>query len=343
MNKISYFFLTFSFGLFAQESDKIVTKFSGFLETFYSYNSAEPSSQASLPFLYNYNRHNEFNVNIALIKGRFTYQNLYAKIGIQQGTYVTDNYTAESIKLLNEAYLGIKLTEKASLEVGILPSYIGFETGTSHSNLTLTRSILAENSPYYVTGIKYNSIVSKKFNFSIILSNGWQHIEKSNRKALPALGTQLVYKPTEKATFNWSTFLGDEPINNQLKTRFFNNLYIDYQWYIKFRTIVGFDYGLQKNNKNKFKNWLSPVFIGQYSIDKKWQTAFRTEYYEDAENLLIATEKPFKVFSSSLNLDFLPNDKAKIRTELRYLNPTEDLIRLEKNTFLWTTSFSFEF
>ncbi len=51
------------------------------------------------------------------------------------------------------------------------------------------------------------------------------------------------------------------------------------------------------------------------------------------KNLLIAAEKPFKVFSSSLNLDFLPNDKAKIRTELRYLYPTEDLIGLEKKHF----------
>lgn len=343
MKKISYLLLFYCLVIFAQENPKIEHSFSGYIDAFYSYNSHKPTGKTSLPFLYNYNRHNDFALNIALVRGTFTYKNTYAKISLQAGEYVTDNYASEPINVINEAYLGININPKTTFEIGILPSHIGFETATSHTNATLTRSILAENSPYFLSGIKLNHSFSEKLNFSVLLCNGWQHIEKLNKKILPALGTQFVYKPSAKTTLNLSSFLGDEPINNVFRTRFFNNFYIDNQHTTNFKTIIGFDYGLQKNKQNTFVNWFSPVFIGQYSITKKWQTACRIEYFDDKKNTIISEQNAIKLFSSSLNFDYLVNPKAKIRTEIRWLNTAEKLMSMPTNTFLYTTSFSFEF
>jgi hypothetical protein len=50
----------------------------------------------------------------------------------------------------------MKLSKKQNLwlDAGIMPSHIGFESAVSADCWTLTRSLLAENSPYYETGIK---------------------------------------------------------------------------------------------------------------------------------------------------------------------------------------------
>ena len=69
------------------------------------------------------------------------------------GTYMNANYAAEPeyLKNIYEANAGIKISKNENLwiDVGILPSHIGFETAIRKDNWTLTRSMVAENSPYY--------------------------------------------------------------------------------------------------------------------------------------------------------------------------------------------------
>ena len=336
------------FSIFSQEKDSLKIKVSGFLETYYAYDFSNPTTDTKLPFTYNYNRHNEFNVNNGLIRAQLQYGNTYASIAVHAGTYVDDNYASEDIKLVSEAYVGMYLSnnKKSSIEVGIMPSYIGFESATTATNLTLTRSILAENSPYFMTGIKYNYKPNDKWSFSGLITNGWQRINRPDKTVTPALGTQIVYKPTEKSTLNWSTFVGKEFYGTELGMRYFSNLYWDNTWNPKWRTILGFDFGIQDssslNDKHLF--WMSPVLIAQYSINPKWQTAVRVEYYQDEDNVIIVTSDVFKTSGASINFDYLPNSKVKLRTEARYFDSKEAIFFDNKsNNFFVTTSLSFEF
>lgn len=355
MKKIWQFSLpllfVFSFTGKAQTIDSLKIDFSGFIESYYAYDFNKPSENQKLPFMYNYNRHNEFNINNALLRVRARYENVYASFAVHAGTYVEDNYAAEDIQLISEAIVGVYLDDKRKhvVEMGIMPSYIGFETATSASNLTLTRSMLAENSPYFITGIKYQFQPSEKWTFATLLTNGWQRIAKPDKSALPAFGSQITFKPTENAILNWNTFIGDEPTDLGLRTRYFSNLFFDYQWDENWRTIAGFDIGMQKSSlDDKYQNWFSPVFIAQYSINSKWQTAFRTEYYQDENNVIVnVNDLAFKTFGNSLNVDFLPSKNVKVRVEARWLKSQEAIfIRnnqpFEDNFFI-TTSMSFEF
>lgn len=65
---------------------------SGFIDSYYSYNFNKSSTTTKMPFLYNYNRHNEFNVNIALLRAAVSYENVYARIAMQAGSCVEQNY-----------------------------------------------------------------------------------------------------------------------------------------------------------------------------------------------------------------------------------------------------------
>jgi hypothetical protein len=346
-----YSLLLLTFSGYAQESDSLKIDFSGFIETYYAYDFNEPSENQKIPFLYNYNRHNEFNINNALLRVKASYGNVYASFAMHAGTYVEDNYAAEDIKVISEAIVGVYLDDKRKhvIEMGIMPSYIGFETATSASNLTLTRSMLADNSPYFMTGVKYQFQPSEKWTFATFLTNGWQRIAKPDKSTLPAFGSQITFKPTENAALNWSTFIGDEPTALGLRTRYFSNLYFDYQWNEHWRTIAGFDVGMQKSSVgNNHEDWLSPVLIAQYSFNSKWQTAIRTEYYQDENNVIInVNDRAFKTFGNSLNVDFLPTAKVKIRMEARWLKSQEPIFirnnQLVENDFFMTTSMSFEF
>lgn len=346
--RIFYILVFVPFFLFSQEKDSLKIKISGFLETYYAYDFSNPTTDTKLPFTYNYNRHNEFNVNNGLIRAQMQYANAYASIAVHAGTYVDDNYASEDIKLLSEAYMGLYLNDnqKSSIEVGIMPSYIGFESATTASNLTLTRSILAENSPYFMTGVKYNYKPNDKWSFSGLVTNGWQHINKVDKTIAPAFGTQIVYKPSEKANLNWSTFIGKEFYGTNLTMRYFSNLYWDNQWNSKWHTILGFDFGIQDSSylNDNHLYWMSPVLITQYSISSKWQTALRLEYYQDKNNAIIATSDAFMTTGASLNFDYLINTKVKFRTEVRYFDSKEAIFFDNKsNNIFATTSLSFEF
>ena len=336
------------FSIFSQEKDSLKIKVSGFLETYYAYDFSSPTTDSKLPFMYNYNRHNEFNVNNGLIRAQLQYGNTYESIADQTVTYVDDNYASEDIKLVSEAFVGMYLNDnkKSSIEVGIMPSYIGFESATTATNLTLTRSILAENSPYFMTGIKYNYKPNDKWSFSGLVTNGWQRINRPDKTVTPALGTQIIYKPSEKATLNWSTFIGKEFYGTELAMRYFSNLYWDNTWNSKWRTILGFDFGIQDSSSMNDEHlfWMSPVFIAQYSINPKWQTAVRVEYYQDEDNVIVATSDAFKTSGASINFDYLLNSKVKLRTEARYFDSKEAIFFDTKtNNFFVTTSLSFEF
>ena len=336
---------------FAQENTKKNLKIdiSGYIDTYYSYDFDASENKDKQSFLYNYNKQNNFNINIALLRASISYENIYAKVSVQSGTYVKANYANEKTKYLNEAYVGLYLNKKKSttLEAGILPSYIGFESATTHANLTATRSILAENSPYYMTGIKLNHQFNEKWSVAGLLTNGWQRIEKVKSDLAPSFATQLIYKPNSKNTLNWSTFIGKEAYADEFNTRYFSNMYWDKTWNTKWHSIFGFDYGLQDiSSQNKEKaTWYSPVIITQYSFNSKWQMAHRIEYYQDQKNAIIASQIPFETLGNSLNFDFLPNSKFKIRTEGKWYHATENIFdtNTKKDNFSVTTTMSFEF
>lgn len=336
---------------FSQENADFKINFSGFLETYYAFDFNQPTSETKLPFMYNYNRHNEFNVNIGLLRAKVEYENAYGNIALQAGTYVEENYANEKIKYLNEAYVGLYLDKKkkSTIEVGILPSYIGFESATTATNLTLTRSILSENSPYFITGAKYNYKPSNQWSFSVLVTNGWQRISKPEKDIIPSFGTQIIYKSSEKSTLNWSTFFGKEYYEGDLDMRYFSNWYWDYKWNSKWRTIAGFDLGIQNTSSqnDEYTTWLSPVLITQYSVSSKWQTALRVEYYQDKENAIVTSDEGFETLGFSLNADYLFNSKVKWRTEARYLKSRKPIFSQDddnvKSNFFLTTSLSFEF
>ena len=243
------------------------------------------------------------------------------------GTYVNDNYAAEPglIKNIFEANIGVALNSKRNIwiDVGVFPSHIGFETAISADNWTMTRSLLAENSPYFLSGAKLSYVINEKLTILALVCNGWQRIKRVEGNGLLSFGTQITYKPSERFYVNWSSFIGTDDPDVQRRMRYFNNFYAQFLFSQKLGLIAGFDIGLQQKQfkSAEYESWWSPVFIFQYKINSFWNTAFRTEYYHDESVVIIPTEGPsgFKTSGLSYNLDYLPAPNLTWRWEARYL------------------------
>ncbi|SEJ43062.1 Putative beta-barrel porin-2, OmpL-like. bbp2 [Dyadobacter koreensis] len=330
--------------------------FSGYVEAFYSYDFNKPANHERPGFLYNFNKHNEVNLNLGLFKVNYNTVNVRANLAVMAGTYPQYNLAAEQglLKNIFEANVGFKISKKNNLwiDAGIMPSHIGFESAIGKDNWNLTRSILAENSPYYEAGVKigYTSKNEKLYAAAMYL-NGWQRIQKIPGNQTPAFGTQLTYKPSANATLNWSTYIGNEQPDSTKQWRYFNNIYGQFQLTDKFGLTAGFDIGMQQKSKgsSSYNVWYTPVLIARYMPNEKVRIAARGEYYADEKGVIISTGTPngFKTFGYSANFDYLPAQNVMFRLEARAFNSKDDIFtkdgRADNQNFFVTTSVALSF
>ena len=348
-----------SFKLSAQTDSvwhqKPTLEISGFADVFYVYDFNQPQGTERQPFLFNHNRHNEFNLNLGFIKLGLEQTKYRANLALQTGTYANDNYSAEPglLKSIFEANIGISLNKKNNLwlDAGVLPSHIGFESAISIDNWTMTRSILAENSPYFLTGAKLTFNPNQKWEIAGLILNGWQRIQRLQGNSLPSFGTQISYNPTEIITFNWSTFIGTDDPDTTRRMRYFNNFYGQFQLSERFGLITGFDIGTQQRVKKSsvYDLWFSPVIIGQFTINNNWKTAIRAEFYQDETGIIIPTGtiNGFKTTGLSLNFDYSPTQNIICRLEGRWLNSQDNIFETKtaptNNNFIIGTSIAIKF
>lgn len=306
-----------------QEQPKAKLNFSGFVDAFYAYDFNEPEG-ARQPFVFNHNRHNSFNLNLGLLQAEVQHEKYRAVLALQGGTYAEDNYAEEEGMLRNifEAYAGVSLNKQNTLwlDAGIFSSHLGFESAISEANWALSRSLCAENSPYFLSGAKLTYTPNEKWLFLAVLTNGWQRIRRVEGNSLMSWGTQVQFMPSEKATLNWSTFVGTEDPDDLHRMRYFNNLYGQFQLG-KLGLIVGFDFGLQQKEKgsSEYDNWFTPIVIAQLPLHEKWAVAVRAEHFQDSEGLIVSTGTPngFQTTGLSANIDFRPQPKVALRIEGR--------------------------
>ncbi|SHK64682.1 Putative beta-barrel porin-2, OmpL-like. bbp2 [Epilithonimonas mollis] len=339
--------LALSTMLFAQEVNEPL-KISVYAELYYQFEANNPKNNLRPSFIYSHNRNNEVNLNLGFIKANYETDKLRANLSLATGTYMNANYSAESgvLKNIYEANVGVKISKSKNLwiDAGILPSHIGFESAVSKDCWALTRSLQAENSPYFESGAKisYTSNSGKWFLSGLVL-NGWQRIQRVAGNSTVAFGHQLTYKPTEKITLNSSSFIGNDKPDSIRQMRYFHNLYGIFQLTDRFALTTGFDIGAEQKAKGseQYNVWYSPVMIAKFSPTEKLSFAVRGEYYQDKKGVIIATgtDNGFQTFGYSLNADYwiLPN--LVWRTEVKNMN-SKDPIFLTRNEAFKNNNFS---
>ena len=333
--------------IFAQTDTLKKLTLSAYGELYYSYDFSKPTNHEKPGFLFNHKRHNELNANLLLVKANYSEDKYRANIGLMAGNYAQYNLSAEPTwaQFIYEANIGIKIPGKKNiwLDAGIMPSHIGFESAISADCWTLTRSLVAENSPYYETGLKlsYSSKNDKLF-LSALFLNGWQKIQKPDFIQQPSFGLQATYKPSTMLVINYSNFIGTDKPDSLKSFRHFHNVYFQFEPTQNFGITAGFDIGFEKTSLSNFKSWYSPVVIFKKRIDKKTVVALRGEYYSDKKEIIIetGTNNGFQTFGLSSNVDYLINDKLKWRVEGKMYHSKDEIFtsNTSNNNYSLTTN-----
>lgn len=320
----------------ASEEDRL--KISGYVESYYIYDANDPTGSTRPNFVYSHNRVGKPSINLAMIKASFNQPYIRANLAIGSGTYMRANYAQEpkDLQKLLEANVGVRLSSDSDvwLDAGILPSHIGFESAIGLDNWTVTRSMLADNSPYFETGLRlsYTSDDGQWY-LSGLLLNGWQRIQRPDGNTTPAIGHQLTYKPNAAITLNSSSFIGNDKSDQAKKMRYFHNLYGQFQLSEHWGLIAGFDIGAEQAEKNssRYHVWYTPVLVARYAYSDQCSFAFRAEYYQDKNEVIVTTNTPngFKTFSYSANVDYKPMNNLALRAELRTFKSKDEIFEKE--------------
>ncbi len=326
---------------------------SGYAEAYYVFDFNKPDNHMRPGFLYNHARHNELNINLAMLKASYSADRVRGNVAIMAGTYAQYNMASEQelVKHIYEANAGVRIGKGLWVDAGIMPSHIGFESAIGKDNFTLTRSVLAENSPYYEAGAKISYTPNDKWYFAAMYLNGWQRIKRPDANQTPGFGSQITYKPTGKVTLNWSTFVGNDKPDSVRQMRYFSDLYGTFALTGKLSLIAGFDIGAEKKGKDTdgMNAWYAPILIARYAFNDKIAMAGRYEYYNDADGVIIATGTPmgFRTSGYSLNLDVSPVSQVMFRLEGKLYNSKDEIFLKgdspRKENFSIATSLAFSF
>lgn len=331
-------------------------KLSAYGEVYYSYDFGKPAHHNRAGFTYSHNRHNEINLNLGLIKAAYETEYVRANLALAAGTYMNANYFAEQdvMKNVYEANIGVKLSKTRTiwLDAGIFPSHIGWESAIGKDNYTLTRSLAADNSPYFETGAKISYTTNNgKWFVSALVLNGWQRIQRVDGNNSLAFGHQLTYKLNDEISLNSSSFIGNDKPDSLKQMRYFHNLYGTFQINKKLAVIAGFDVGAEQKSKGskQYNSWYTPVLIVKYLTTEKSSISARGEYFSDKNGVVVATETGygFKTFGYSLNFDYNIAKNVVWRIEGRGFYAKDKIFFREvdpvKDNFFVTTSLSISF
>lgn len=307
--------------------------FSGYLESYYIHDFNNPEGSTRPSFAYSHNVVDKPSINLGFIKASLNTPTTRANLAVGSGTYMRANYAIEpkDLQKLFEANVGVKLSDSNLwLDAGVLPSHIGFESAIGLDNWTVTRSMLADNSPYFETGLRlaYTSDDGQWY-VSGLLLNGWQRIQRPDGNTTPAIGHQITYKPNAAVTLNSSSFIGNDKSDQDRRMRYFHNLYGQFQLSERWGLIAGFDIGAEQTERgsSRYQVWYSPIVITRYAYSDKLSFAARAEYYQDKDEVIITTDTTngFRTVSYSVNVDYKPVQHLALRAELRKYKSKEEI------------------
>lgn len=341
-------FLFFAWGNAQAQITPEQLRFSGYLETYYAFDFGQPASNERPALFFNYKRHNEVSLNLGLLQAEYAAEKVRSKLGIMVGDYARYNLEGQPAwaQFVYEASVGVRLLEDLWMDMGVMPSHLGFESALGKSCWHLSRSLLAESSPYYLTGARVTYAPSEDLEMVFWLTNGWQTVQRINNHRGVGLGAGIRYRPAEKLELSYSNYLGNEYPAPLSIYRFFNNAYLRYEWN-SWGIIGGLDYGMEERLFSRSLNrWMGMTASLRKQLTEPLAVAVRAEHYSDPNGVILP--EGMKVAGASINMDYAVTENSLIRLEYRYNRSPDPVFdhrrgKFAKENTVITTSIAIEF
>lgn len=306
-----------------------VRSYGAFVDTYYAWDFKRPHN-FDRAYTTQPARHAEFNVNLAYVETKWAGPRYHGRLALQWGTSVQANYAGEPkiggisgpnvSQFLQEATIGYQVARALWLDGGIFFSHTGFEGWISRDNLSYTRSLNAEFSPYYCAGAKLTWTASTKLTATGVIMNGWQDISVYNTP--PAGGLRLDYAATPEVTLTYDNFVGNAaPDSASVRMRIYHDVIAQYNPIGRWQFAAVYSLGTQGRSTpaGGTASWWGMTTFAKYHATPKVSVVGRFEYYSDPNQVIVVTGRPasFQTTGGSLGVDVRLQAPLLWRSEVR--------------------------
>ncbi|HMO33167.1 MAG TPA: outer membrane beta-barrel protein [Lacibacter sp.] len=315
----------------AQQQDSLVIEL--YTEAYTVFTPLQPELRQRPAYFCSYTRANQPGINLALARLHYSSDHFRTSVGVMAGDYSRANLAQEAnwARPIYEAYVGYRFTKKENIwmDAGVFPSHIGMETAIGKENRTATRSLVADNSPYYETGLRLSYRHNRYWFFSMVALNGWQRITAPFNQLGTNWGMQITYTPRSGVTLNSSSFIGkvQEAPGTRYLSRIYSNLWGVLPVSERTQMALGWDIGLQETAPGTagtaIWNHLQ-AGVTHRLHPEKWTASLRYEQMIDRKNVLhvpaLNNLVPFQVQQATFNVDYRPLASVLLRAEAGWLH-----------------------
>jgi hypothetical protein len=308
--------------------NNVQLKLSGFGDMYYGKHWSNQNKKES--FLYNHKVNNKLRTNLLLLKGELNTKRFHATLGLMTGDYSQFNLAAEPTwaKPLNEAFIGVKLSKSKNLwwDAGVYSSFIGIESAISSDCPTLTRSMVAENSPYYLSGTRVVfTSDNKKHEAGVHVLNGWQRIGWDPSIVKPSLGAHYKYYIKENLSLMYGAFYGSIYPDSLSVNRFYQHVNVAWKngnW----ETWGTLDVGIESGYL-----WGAVQLMNRYTFNSHWSLSQRVELFYDPNNRCarVGANQETIIGGFTLCPTYQVSDHIALRLDTKLLQATENILKGE--------------
>jgi hypothetical protein len=304
--------------------------FGAFVDTYVAFDAGRPRT-LDRAFTTQAARHAEFNVNLAHVEAALSAPRIRGRMALQAGTSVQVNYAGEPrvgqasggdlSRVIQEAYVGYEVRKGFWVDAGIFFSNAGLEGWLSRDNPTYTRSLVADYSPYYSSGVRATWQATPALTVRADLVNGWQNISESNEDK--AVGARVDYAIGRYTTLSWYGLAGNEP---GARLRLFNGVGITGRLSGDLEFMAQADVGREEAPDSLgleavARTWAGAMATLRWAVNPRTALSARTEWYDDKDQVIATTgtTSPLRATGGSLGIDRRLASLLTWRTEARAL------------------------
>ena len=315
----------------------------GYVEAHYGYNFNRPSNGIT-----NYrgfdNRHNTFTLANVALGANAEYGPVTVRVILQYGSTPSTYYLSEPAlagtggtnatspelwKYLQEANIAWKapVGRGLLLQLGLVPSPIGFETFAVKDNWNYSRSNLFFGLPFYHTGLRATYEWTDELSSTVSVFNGWNSVVDNNEEK--SVQANVAYKLPDKVLLQALYFGGIErPALSRPEGPYWRHHFDAVgQWdattWISFAAQA--DYGFEPNRIGTSR-WIAGAFYTRIKpFDRVYVTVRGDRFHEHlATNDRGQSSSPIFwggvewVSSATATLDVRPHDQISMRLEYRH-------------------------
>ncbi len=187
-----------------------------------------------------------------------------------------------------------------TLQGGIFPSLIGYDSLYAKDNFNYTRPWGADFTPYLMMGVNASYPFTEKLTGTFYVVNGYWHLANAN--GVPSSGVQLAYKASPRITVKETILAGPHQSDTSLEFwRFLSDTIIERR---SDRVIVALEYHFsteQVASPEPLRAWWMAAQVPiRWNVGGRWSVAIRPEIAWDSDGRWTLAEQTVKAVTTTL-------------------------------------------